>query len=327
MFKIGRVEIPNRIIAAPMAGISDQAFREIAWSFGCGLVHTEMISAKGLVFGQEKSRQMINAHNARGWLSVQIFGSDPGVMAQAALILRELGVKMIDINMGCPTPKIVRNGEGTALMLNLPLCRSIIRAVTAAVDLPVTIKMRRGWDDDSRTCLELGAIAQEEGARAVTLHPRSRRQFYSGRSDWTLIKEMKDRLSIPVIGNGDIRTAEDALRMLEETGCDAVMIARGALGNPFLFRECISIIERGVKLPEPELGERLAIAGRHLARVCELKGEHTGVREMRKHIAWYIKGLPGAARMREKINSAVTVDEVQELLMNIEEAGHFFTHS
>ncbi len=320
MFTIGPIEIPNRIIAAPMAGISDQAFRELAWSFGCGLVHTEMISAKGLVFGQEKSLRMIDSHDARGLLSVQIFGSDPEIMGSAARMLQKRGVKIIDINMGCPTPKIVRNGEGAALMLDLPLCRSIIRTVTGSVDLPVTIKMRRGWEDESRACLELGVIAQEEGAAAVTLHPRSRLQFYSGKSEWKLIKELKKRVDIPVIGNGDIRTAEDAGRMMFETGCDAVMIARGSLGNPFLFSECVSLVEKGEEMPGAGLEERLTTASRHLARVCELKGEYTGVREMRKHVAWYIKGLPGSARMREKMNSATTIVEMEELLQSVKKA-------
>lgn len=321
MFKIGSITFPNRVIAAPMAGISDRAFRHVARQFGCGLVYSEMISAKGLVYGQEKSFSLSESGDFAGPVNVQIFGSDPQIMAQAAALLaRKTGVDLIDINMGCPTPKIVKNHEGAALLLDLPLCRSIIRQVVGAVSVPVTVKMRRGWDD-SDTCLELAEIAEEEGAQAITLHPRSRMQFFSGKADWSLIKEVKERISIPVIGNGDIWTAKDAVGMLETTGCDALMIGRGSLGNPFIFRETINLVEHGLTLTPPSLEEKIDTALRHLEMVCVYKGEYTGVREMRKHVAWYIRGLPGAARLRAIINQAVNVDDIKQVLKNIKETG------
>lgn len=322
MFKIGSIVFPNRVVAAPMAGISDQAFRHIAGLFGCGLVYSEMVSAKGLVYGQEKSFSLSDSGNFPGPVNVQIFGSDPQIMAQAAVLLaKRTGVDLIDINMGCPTPKIVKNNEGAALLLDLPLCRSIIREVVGAVSIPVTVKMRRGWEDGSETCLELAKIAEEEGAQAITIHPRSRMQFYSGKADWTIIRTIKELVSVPVVGNGDVWRAEDAARMLEATGCDAVMIGRGSLGNPFIFREVISLLEYGRVTATPSLEERLHIAVKHLEIVCALKGEYTGVREMRKHIAWYIRGLAGAARMRVLINQAVKADDIKQILNNIRETG------
>lgn len=322
MFKIGSIVFSNRVVAAPMAGISDRAFRHMAGLFGCSLVYSEMISAKGLVYGQEKSFSLSESGDFPGPVNVQIFGSDPRIMAQAAALLaRKPGVALIDINLGCPTPKIVKNNEGAALLLDLPLCRSIIRQVADAVSIPVTVKMRRGWEDGSETCLELAAIAEEEGAQAIALHPRSRMQFFSGKADWNLIRQVKERVSIPVIGNGDVWTAGDAADMLEATGCDAVMIGRGSLGNPFLFREAVSLLEQGQVAEPPSLEEKIATALKHLELVCALKGEYTGVREMRKHVAWYIRGLPGAARLRVMINQAVKVYEIKQILNNIRETG------
>lgn len=317
MFRIGSLEIANRIVAAPMAGISDRAFRIMAREFGCALVFSEMISDKGLVYGQERTWRMIDIDDEARPLGIQIFGSDPDSMARAAIIVQEAGADLIDINMGCPTPKIVKNGEGSALMLDLPRCRAIIKAVAGTVNIPVTVKMRRGWEEGSPTCLDLAVIAEEAGARAVTLHPRSRSQFFSGKADWELIRQVKQRVNIPVIGNGDVWSARDAQRMLESTGCDAVMIGRGALGNPFLFRECVNLLEEGVEPSPPTLVERLQAARRHLDLTCRFKGEYTGVREMRKHMSWYLKGLPGASHLRKEINQAVTRVEMESLLEKI----------
>ncbi|HWP98137.1 MAG TPA: tRNA dihydrouridine synthase DusB [Syntrophomonadaceae bacterium] len=314
MLRIGSLEIANRVIAAPMAGLTDQAFRVIAREFGCGMVFSEMISDKGLVYGQARTLRMIDAGDEARPFGVQIFGSQPDTMAQAAQLVEKAGADLIDINMGCPTPKIVKNGEGAALLLDLPRCRDIIQAIAKAVSIPITIKMRRGWEDGSLTCLELAVIAEEAGAQALTLHPRSRTQFFSGKADWDLIRQIKQRVNIPVIGNGDIWTANDAQHMLESTGCDAVMIGRGALGNPSLYRESVSLVEHGIALPPATLQERLQVARKHLHLVCSLKQDYTGVREMRKHIAWYIKGLPGAAKMREEVNRATSKDEIDGLL-------------
>ncbi len=310
MFSIGTVSISNRIIAAPMAGITDKANRIIARSFGCGMTCSEMISDMGLIYGQKKTQHIADTSGESKPVSIQIFGSDPEKIAQGAVIVEEMGADIIDINMGCPTPKIIKNGEGSALMLDLPRSRDIIRSIVKAVRVPVTVKMRRGWEDGSTTCLELAAIAEQEGAKAVTLHARSRMQFYSGQADWALIKELKKNSSIPVIGNGDIWSADDAVRMLEETGCDAVMIGRAAMGNPFIFREAAELVEKGNRIQPPTFDERIHTAIRHLDLACSFKGEAVAVREMRKHFSWYIKGRSGAAKIRLLINTAQSRDQL-----------------
>jgi len=314
MVYIGKVPLANQVVLAPMAGVTDRAFRIIAKSFGCGLVVTEMISDMGLVYGQSRTQRIADTTGEVRPVAVQIFGSDPGSMGRAARIVQELGADIIDINMGCPTPKIVKNGEGAALMLDIPRCRQIIRAVVAAVQVPVTVKMRSGWDQAHITCLELARAAQEEGAAAITLHPRTRMQFFSGSADWTLIKLVKDQVQIPVIGNGDIHTAPDAGRMLTETGCDAVMIGRAALGNPFLIRETLEFLRSGQIMAPPSREERIETALRHLHLAIEFKGEWVAVREMRKQLAWYIKGRPGAAHLRTQLNSATSLDQILAIL-------------
>lgn len=314
MFSIGDISIKNRVVAAPMAGVTDKAFRIIMKPFGPGLVVTEMISDKGLVYGQSRTRRLADTEGEESPLSVQIFGSETEYMVKAALIVEEMGADIIDINMGCPTPKIVRSGEGSALMLDLPRSRDIIHTIVQAVKIPVTVKMRTGWDENNITCLELARIAEEEGAAAVTLHARTRAQFYSGQADWNMIKKLKQQVNIPVIGNGDIWNAQDAVRMLESTGCDAVMVGRGAMGNPFIFREIVALLENGQPLVPVTPEERIATALKHLDLICQLKGEKVGVREMRKHMAWYIKGIRGAARIRESLNHAVTREEMINLI-------------
>lgn len=316
MFLIGNVEIANQVIMAPMAGVTDRAFRIIAKSFGCGLVCTEMISDMGLVYGQSRTRSIADTTEETRPVSVQIFGSDPDSMARAALIVQDLGADIIDINMGCPTPKIVKNGEGAALMLDIPRCRQIIRAVVQAVQVPVTVKMRKGWDDSNPACLELAQAAEQEGVAALTLHPRTRMQFFSGQADWAMIAAVKNLVSIPVIGNGDIRTAADARRMLEETGCDAVMIGRAAMGNPFLIRETVELLTTGQTIPPPTQAERIEVALHHLELAIKFKGEWVAIREMRKQLAWYIKGRPGAAQIRTQLNQAATKQEILQILKN-----------
>ncbi|MBO8159740.1 tRNA dihydrouridine synthase DusB [Thermosyntropha sp.] len=317
MFKIGKVEIKNRVVSAPLAGVTDKAFRIVIKSFGCGLVFTEMISDMGLFYEQAKTKEIADISGEEKPIAVQIFGSDPEYMAKAALKVENMGADIIDINMGCPAPKIVKNGEGAALMLDLPRARRIIREVISVVQVPVTVKMRRGWDENNINYLELGAIAEEEGASAVTLHGRTRNQFYSGKADWESIKMLKKHLSVPVIGNGDIWKAEDALRMLESTGCDAVMIGRGAMGNPFIFREAVELIENGRVIPPPSWEEKVEVAIKHLELACYFKGEAVAVREMRKHLAWYIKGMRGAAKIREEINRLTSKEEIINLLKSL----------
>jgi len=297
-----------------MAGISDRAFRMIARSFGCGLVFTEMVSDMGLVYGQTRTRQIADTNGEIKPIAVQIFGSDPVSMARAALVVEDMGADIIDINMGCPTPKIVKNGEGAALMLDMPRSRQIIRRVVKAVRAPVTVKMRKGWDDTHISCIELAQVAQEEGASAIILHPRSRMQFFSGSADWDMIKVVKDTVQIPVIGSGDIGSAEDARRMIRQTGCDAVMIGRASLGNPFIFRETVELLGSGNELAPPSREERMAAALRHLDLIMQFKGERVAIREMRKHLAWYVKGMPGAAQIRVLINQATTRDEMLDMI-------------
>lgn len=318
MFCIGGIDIKNRIIAAPLAGVTDKAFRLIARSFGCGLVYTEMISDMGLVYNQSRTLKMADLSGEEAPVAVQIFGSEIEPMVKAAGIVEGMGAHIIDINMGCPTPKIVKNGEGVALMRDLSKSRSIISEIVRAVRVPVTVKMRKGWDDNDNSCLDLSRIAQEEGASAVALHPRSRSQFFSGQADWKMIKAVKKEIDIPVIGNGDIWSAEDAVRMIESTECDAVMIGRAAMGNPFIFRETLELLENGRKIAAASVEERLAAAVRQLELACRYKGETVAVREMRKHFAWYTKGLRGAARIREEINRAGSKEELLNIIQQVQ---------
>lgn len=318
MFSIAGIEIKNRVIAAPLAGVTDKAFRVIARSFGCGLVYTEMISDMGLVYNQSRTLKMADLSEEEAPIAVQIFGSEIEPMVKAARIVEEMGAHIIDVNMGCPTPKIIKNGEGAALMRDLSKSRAMIREIVSAVQVPVTVKMRKGWDDNDSSCLELARLAQEEGASAVALHPRSRSQFFSGQADWEMIKAVKKEIDIPVIGNGDIWSAEDAVRMIESTECDAVMIGRAAMGNPFIFREVLELLEYGRKIAPPSVEERLATAIRQLELACRYKGEAVAVREMRKHFAWYIKGLRGAARIREEINRASKKEELLNIIQQIQ---------
>jgi len=317
MFLIGNVAINNRVLAAPLAGVTDKAFRIIARSCGCGMTFTEMISDMGLVYDQERTRRMADLINEERPIAVQIFGSEVEPMIKGAKIIETMGASIIDINMGCPTPKIIKNGEGSALMLDIEKSRTIIREVVKAVKVPVTIKMRKGWDDDHITCIDLAGAAEQEGASAVTLHPRTRMQFFSGQADWDMIKEMKKHVNIPVIGNGDIWTAQDALHMLDYTGCDAVMIGRAAMGNPFIFRETVELVENGRKIEPPTTEERISMAIKHLDLACLYKGELVAVREMRKHFSWYIKGMSGAAKIRQDINQATTKRELTTIIKRI----------
>lgn len=316
MFYIKDILISNRVLAAPLAGVSDKAYRLLAKSFGCGLTFSEMISDKGLIYNQARTRALADI-SGEGLTAVQIFGAEIEDMVKAAVIVEQMGAPIIDINMGCPTPKIVKNGEGAALMRDLDKSRAMIQEVARAVKVPVTVKMRKGWDENSSNYLELALAAEAAGAAAVTVHPRFRSQFFSGRADWDAIKEVKKHLAIPVIGNGDIWKADDALRMMEHTGCDAVMIGRAAMGNPFLFRETAELIENGRHIPPAMVRERIDTAVKHLQLACRFKGEIVAAREMRKHLAWYTKGLPGAARIRVEINQASDPAEMIAILSKL----------
>ncbi|MCL6637683.1 MAG: tRNA dihydrouridine synthase DusB [Alicyclobacillus sp.] len=313
---IGHVVVDNPVILAPMAGVCNPPFRHLAKRLGAGLVCAEMVSDKALVNGNDKSQKMLTILPDEHPVSLQLVGYDQASMVQAAeLIGARTNADIIDINMGCPVLKIYKNGSGAALARNPEHAAAIVRAVVERVDKPVTVKFRKGWDDDHVNAVEVALAVQEAGAQAVAVHGRTAKQMYTGRADWDIIRRVKEAVRIPVIGNGDVVEPEDAKRLLEETGCDGVMIGRGALGNPWIFREVRHYLETGEKLPKPTATERIAVAIQHLHLLVEYKGEWTGVREMRKHAAWYIKGMPGAASLRDRINEQTTREGMAELLL------------
>ncbi|MGE5653831.1 MAG: tRNA dihydrouridine synthase DusB [Bacillota bacterium] len=312
--KIAHIDIPNPVVLAPMAGVTDLVFRRICREMGCGLLMTEMISDMGLVYSQQRTFRLVEVGAWEHPVSVQIFGSEPDPMERAAAIVTEIGGDLIDINMGCPAPKIVKNGEGSALMLDPIRAEAIVRAVVRASKQPVTVKMRAGWDSDHINAVELAKRVEDAGAAAVAVHGRTREQFYAGKADWGIIGRVKQAVSIPVIGNGDVWHPHDAVRLLRETGCDGVMIGRGVLGNPWLIKQTVHYLATGEMLPDPTAAERIEMAVRHLRDLVAYKGEYTGPREMRKHAAWYLKGLRGAAQTREQINQAKSQAEMESVL-------------
>jgi len=311
--KIGSVQLDNPVISAPMAGITDRAYRILAKEAGCGLVCTEMVSDQALLYGNPKTNHLLDSSGETGPISMQIFGSNIGYMADAAEIVENRGADLIDINMGCPTPKIVKNGEGSALMREPEKAAEIVRAVVGRVQVPVTVKMRKGWDERSINAVELARLVVDAGAAAVTVHGRTRSQFYTGKADWGIIAAVKKAVNVPVIGNGDIWNPQDALSMMEQTGCDGVMIGRAALGNPWILTRIVHFLKTGDLLPGPTTEERVATALRHLDLLVEIKGETVAVWEMRKHAAWYMKGLRGASRLRELVNKAKSKEEIRRI--------------
>lgn len=312
--RIAGLELKNNVFLAPMAGITDRAFRQICRHYGCGVVYTEMISSKGLYYKDKKTDALMKIYPEEQPAAIQIFGSDPDIIGETAKKAEEAGACLLDINMGCPAPKIVNNGDGCALMRDPALAGRIIEAAVKAVKIPVTVKFRKGFDSGHENALEFAKMSQECGAAAVTVHGRTREQFYSGRADWEVIARIKNELDIPVIGNGDIFSAADAKNMLEYTGCDGVMVARGAEGNPFIFRQIKQLLEDGEVLYEPGWRERLECALWHLSLLVEYKGEIRGVLEARKHLAWYIKGMPNAACVKNAIFSASAYDEMSDII-------------
>ncbi|MDK2820590.1 MAG: tRNA-dihydrouridine synthase [Clostridia bacterium] len=315
--RIGSVKLENPVFTAPMAGYTDKAFRYLAKEAGVALTYTEMVSGKGLIYKNKATWELINLDGESGKVAIQLFGREPEIMGEATYMAVESGAHIVDLNMGCPTPKIVKNGEGAALMKDIKQAEAVVRAmVRAAETVPVTVKMRLGWDEDSINVVEVAKAVEGAGAAAVAVHGRTRNQFYSGEANWDYIKKVKESINIPVIGNGDITSPIDALAMIEQTHCDAVMIGRGAIGNPWLLKATCVVVEGGDIPPLPDVSTRLSMACRHLDLLVDLKGEVQAVKEIRKHLIHYIKGLRGAAKLRQVLNKLTTASEVKKTLNN-----------
>lgn len=315
--KIRDIEFKDIAFLAPMAGVTDMAFRELCTSFGAAYTVTEMVSSKGLVMGDKKSAMLLTLGKEEKTAGAQIFGDDPDIMAKAAVKCLAFSPSIIDINMGCPAPKVAMNGGGASLMKDPQLAGRIVRAVRNAVDVPVTVKIRKGWDDSCVNAVELAKILEANGADAVAIHGRTRQQMYSGTVDLDIIRSVKKAVRIPVIGNGDITDIVSAANMLEYTGCDAVMIGRGAFGNPWLFRQINAYLDSGIVIPPPSLEEKMTVMLRHIAKMVEYKGEYTAMREARRHAAYYTKGLRGGAKFRAQMSSLETYDDLKEITFRI----------
>ncbi len=312
--KIGNVEIKTPIALGPMAGVTDLPFRILCKEMGCGLLYTEMVSAKAIYYKNKNTEELLATQEGEAPIAVQLFGSDPQIMADMAKVVEERPFDMIDVNMGCPVPKVVNNHEGSALMKEPKLVEQILTQMVKAVKKPVTIKIRKGFDDDCVNAVEIAKIAEGCGVSAVAVHGRTRAQYYSGQADWDIIRQVKENISIPVIGNGDITCATDAKKMIEQTGCDGIMIGRAAQGNPWIFARVKHFLETGEELEKPSLQQVKEMILRHGKMLIEEKGEFTGVREMRKHVAWYTTGYPNSANLRREVNLTESYEELVELI-------------
>ncbi len=312
--KIGNVLLENIYILGPMAGVTDLPFRLLCKEQGAGLLCMEMVSAKAILYNNKNTESLLEIHPEETPVSLQLFGSDPKIVSEMAKRIEERPFSILDINMGCPVPKVVRNGEGSALMKDPKLVYELVHGVVRAIRKPVTVKIRKGFDEEHVNAMEIARIAEEAGAAAIAVHGRTREQYYSGRADWEIIRQVKEAVRIPVIGNGDVTSGERAAALREQTGCDGVMIARGAQGNPWIFSELLAYEETGAFPLRPDIDELRSTMLRHARLQIEYKGNYLGIREMRKHVAWYTKGLRGAARLREQINKVESYEELEELL-------------
>lgn len=313
--KIGPIETKNNVVLAPMAGVCNPAFRLIAKEFGCGLVCAEMVSDKAILNGNKRSMKMLYVDEREKPLSLQIIGGDQETLVEAARIVdQQTNADIIDINMGCPAPKLVKCDAGARWLLDPDKIEQMVSAVVQAVDKPVTVKMRMGWDEKHIYAVENAQAAERAGAQAIALHGRTRQQMYTGKANWDIIRQVKEAVTIPVIGNGDVKTPQDAKRMLETTGCDAVMIGRAALGNPWMLYRTVHYLTHGELLPEPTPQEKIEIALLHMDRLIALKGEDVAIREMRKHASWYVKGMRGASRIKDEVNRQTTREGMARVL-------------
>lgn len=310
---IGNVTLDNSLVLAPMAGVTDLPFRLLCREQGAGLLCMEMVSAKAIYYNNKNTEQLLEIHPDEHPVSLQLFGSDPDIIAQMAARIEERPFEILDFNMGCPVPKVVNNGEGSALMKNPQLVEKILSSLVKAISKPVTVKIRKGFDDDHVNAVEIAKIAESCGVAAVAVHGRTRQQYYSGKADWDIIRQVKEAVSIPVIGNGDILCADDVVCMKEQTGCDGFMIGRGAQGNPWIFRQILHKLETGEELPKPSVQEVCDMVIRHAQLQIQVKGEYTGMREIRKHAAWYTAGYKHSAKLRGKINEVETLDDLKRL--------------
>ena len=310
--KIGNIEIENCLALGPMAGVTDLPFRLLCKEMGCNMLYTEMVSAKAILYKNKNTKELLNIDKNEHPVGVQLFGSDPDIMAQIAAQVEEGECDFIDINMGCPVPKIVNNGEGSALLKQPKLVEEILTKMVKAVNKPVTVKIRKGFENGTVYAVEIAKIAESCGVSAIAVHGRTREQYYSGKADWDVIKDVKKAVKIPVIGNGDIFSAEDAKAMKEYTGCDGLMVARGARGNPWIFREIKEYLENGNVIDKPTINDIRGMIIRHAKMLVDYKGEYTGIREMRKHIAWYTAGLPHSAELRRMCNQIETMENLVE---------------
>lgn len=317
--KIGNVELKNRVFLAPMAGYTDMAFRKLCGEMGCGLLYTEMINAKALCYEDQKTNSMIKIDDSEEKVALQIFGHEVEFIKGATEILNSHKNDILDINMGCPAPKVVKNNDGSALMTDPKLVGQIIKTMREASKKPITMKIRKGWDEDCVNAIEIAKIGEANGVDAIAVHGRTREQFYSGVADWDIIRDVKNAVSVPVIGNGDVFSLDDAIRMIDHTNCDAIMIGRGAQGNPFIFRDISHYLKNGERIDVASPQEKIDMAIRHLLLSVEEKGEYVAVREMRKHLAYYVKGIKNSARIKNMMFKTETVDGVVEILSDYRE--------
>lgn len=317
--KIGNVALENPLVLAPMAGVTDLPFRLLCREQGAGLLCTEMISAKAILYKNRNTEPLMAIHEREHPVSLQLFGSNPEILGKIAAQIEERPFEILDFNMGCPVPKVVNNGEGSALMKNPKLVREIVTALVKAVKKPVTVKIRKGFDDEHVNAVEIAKIIEDCGAAAVAVHGRTRAQYYSGSADWEIIRRVKEAVSIPVIGNGDVVSPESAEALIKETGCDGIMIGRGVQGNPWLFSQILTYFETGKVPPKPTVREVREMILRHARLQVEFKGEYIGMREMRKHVAWYTAGYPHSAKLRADVNEVQTMEELERLLERLGE--------